>query len=107
VIEDRNLKPGTALVGRYKDKEYRAKVIAGKDGKVRYRLADGREFKSPSGAGSAVMGGVACNGWRFWGKVQAAARTTTKQSKVGRRRPPASSRRKTKHVASKASTEGE
>jgi hypothetical protein len=62
VIEDRNLKPGTALVARHKDKEYRAKVVVAKDGKLRYRLADGREFKSPSGAGSAVMGGVACNG---------------------------------------------
>ena len=31
-----------------------------------YRLADGKEFKSPSSAGSEVMGGSACNGWRFW-----------------------------------------
>src|SRR3546814_1952134 len=23
-------------------------------------------YKSPSAAGSAVMGGTACNGWRFW-----------------------------------------
>ncbi|MGD0205280.1 MAG: hypothetical protein ABSB57_02400, partial [Dehalococcoidia bacterium] len=35
-------------------------------GGLRYRLEDGREFKSLSSAGSAVMGGVACNGWRFW-----------------------------------------
>jgi len=33
---------------------------------LRYRLEDGREFKSPSSAGSAIMGGSACNGWRFW-----------------------------------------
>ncbi len=38
---------------------------------ARYRLADGREFTSPSAAGSAVMGGVSCNGWRFW-SVQSA-----------------------------------
>ena len=26
----------------------------------------GKEFKSISSAGSEVMGGIACNGWRFW-----------------------------------------
>jgi hypothetical protein len=41
-------------------------VVEGEGGGLRYRLEDGREFKSPSAAGSAVMGGVACNGWRFW-----------------------------------------
>ncbi len=60
------LEPGMKLVARYKGKEHEAEVVAGEDGKVRYRLADGREFKSPSAAGSAVMGGTACNGWRFW-----------------------------------------
>jgi hypothetical protein len=65
-IEDRNLQPGTTLVARYKKEEHRAEVVEGKDGKVVYRLSDGREFTSPSAAGSAVMGGVACNGWRFW-----------------------------------------
>lgn len=35
-------------------------------GGLRYRLEDGREFRSLSSAGSAVMGGIACNGWRFW-----------------------------------------
>jgi hypothetical protein len=33
---------------------------------LRYRLDDGREFTSPSSAGKAAMGGVSCNGWRFW-----------------------------------------
>ncbi len=64
-IEDRNLAPGTKLVARYKGKEYAAEVVETEEG-VRYRLEDGREFKSPSSAGSAVMGGSACNGWRFW-----------------------------------------
>lgn len=64
-IENRNLKPGTRLVARYKKKEYSAAVVETDEG-VRYRLEDGREFKSPSAAGSAVMGGAACNGWRFW-----------------------------------------
>ena len=65
-IADRGLKPGITLVARYKKTEYRAEVVAGEGDKVLYRLKDGREFKSPSAAGSAVMGGVACNGWRFW-----------------------------------------
>lgn len=64
-IENRNLKPGTKLAARYKGKDYSAEVVKTEDG-IRYRLADGREFKSPSSAGSAVMGGSACNGWRFW-----------------------------------------
>ena len=65
-IEDRNLKPGTTLVARYKKQEHRAEVVEGEKGNVLYKLEDGREFTSPSAAGSAVMGGVACNGWRFW-----------------------------------------
>ncbi len=66
MIEDRELKFGTVLVARHKGKEHRCEVVAGEEGRARYRLGDGREFKSPSSAGSAVMGGTACNGWRFW-----------------------------------------
>ncbi len=62
----KQLKPGTQLVGRYKGAEHRAQVVEGDDGKTHYRLSDGREFRSPSAAGAAVMGGIACNGWRFW-----------------------------------------
>ncbi|MGB2694775.1 MAG: hypothetical protein WBD55_06250 [Dehalococcoidia bacterium] len=65
-IEDRNLKPGTVLVARYKKQDHPCEVVAGEEGKVRYRLKGGREYDSPSAAGSAVMGGTACNGWRFW-----------------------------------------
>ena len=65
-IEDRNLKPGTVLVARYKKRDHRCDVVKGEGSRVVYRLEDGQEFKSPSAAGSAVMGGVACNGWRFW-----------------------------------------
>ena len=35
-IEDRNLEPGT-LIAKYKKEEYKAEVIAGEDGKVKYR----------------------------------------------------------------------
>ena len=67
-LKNRNLEPGTKLVARYKGAEHRCEVVAGKEegSKPRYRLPDGREFTSPSAAGSAVMDGVACNGWRFW-----------------------------------------
>jgi len=65
-IENRELTVGTRLVARYKKEEYWATVVEGEKGGLRYRLEDGREFKSPSAAGSAVMGRVACNGWRFW-----------------------------------------
>ena len=64
-IEDRNLSAGTKLVARYKGETYRAEVVKTEDG-PRYRLEDGREFKSPSAAASAVMAGKSCNGWRFW-----------------------------------------
>ena len=64
-IEDRNLEPGTKLIANYKKEEYRAEVVAGEEGKVRYRLADGRELKSPSAAGAAFTG-KSCNGWAFW-----------------------------------------
>ncbi len=64
-IENRNLEPGTKLIAKYKKEEYRAEVIAGEEEKVKYRLADGREFKSPSAAGTAITS-KACNGWAFW-----------------------------------------
>ena len=66
-IADRNLSPGTVLAGRYKGETYRCTVTTTEEGsKLRYRLEDGREFKSPSSAGSAVMGGKSVNGWQFW-----------------------------------------
>ncbi len=50
---------------------------------MRYRLEDGREFKSPSSAGSAIMSGSACNGWRFWslaGSEEAKPKKTSKKA---------------------------
>ena len=65
-IQDRNLKSRTKLIAKYKKEEYRAEVIAGEEeGKVKYRLTDGRDFKSLSSAGTAITG-KACNGWAFW-----------------------------------------
>ena len=85
-IEDRNLKPGTVLVGRHKKREHRCEVVAGEGGKVAYRVG-GRDYASPSAAGSAVMGGVSCNGWRFWSvegtePATKAARTRTSAKKA-------------------------
>lgn len=73
-IEDRNLKAGTKLVARYKGQDYGCMVMEGDEkGGPRFMLDDlddnrlsSMVFKSLSAAGSEVMGGNACNGWRFW-----------------------------------------
>src|SRR2546422_9581809 len=82
-IENRDLKPGTTLVARYKKQDYKAEVVQTDDG-VRYRL-NGTDYKSPSAAGSAIMGGNACNGWRFWslpGENGATEKPRAKKEKV-------------------------
>ncbi len=85
------LAAGTVLVAKYKGTEHRCEVVTGEDGKRRFRLEDGREFRSPSSAGSAVMGGVACNGWRFWtladGVKSAAKPAKTKAESAKPERP--------------------
>ena len=65
-IEDRNIKAGQVFVARYKGEDYKA-TASEKDGKTTFAV-DGieGEFTSLSSAGSKVMNGVACNGWRFW-----------------------------------------
>jgi len=68
-IENRNLEAGTSLAARYKGTTYTCEVVQTEEG-LRYRLEDGKEFKSPSSAASAVMGGMAANGWRFWGLAE-------------------------------------
>lgn len=64
-IENRNLESGTKLTACYKKQEYTAEVVTGEKGKTFYKLPDGREFKSPSSAATAITG-KACNGWAFW-----------------------------------------
>ena len=76
-IENRNLAVGTRLVAKYKKVTYFCEVVETEAG-VRYRLEDGRGFKSPSAAGTAVLGGQACNGWRFW-----SAEATKEDKEVG------------------------
>ena len=66
------LAPGTELVGRYKRTQFTATVR--EDGiyvepapLTPATAADPHgPFKSLSAAGKAVMGGISCNGWRFW-----------------------------------------
>jgi hypothetical protein len=65
-IENRELAPGTKLVGAYKKTTFTCEVVSTPEGETRFQLEDGRLFTSPSAAGKAVMNGVACNGWRFW-----------------------------------------
>jgi hypothetical protein len=66
-IENRDLPVGTRLVADYKKTRYVCVVESGEEaGSTVFVLEDGKRFKSPSAAGSAVMGGTACNGWRFW-----------------------------------------
>ena len=72
-IEDRNLPVGTRLVANYKKQTFVCMVEAGEgDDGLAFVLEDGSRHKSPSAAGSKVMGGGAVNGWRFW-SVEGAA----------------------------------
>ena len=58
MIENRNLEIGTRLVASYKKVQYVCTVEAAEDGEgVVFALEDGKKFKSPSEAGSSVMGG--------------------------------------------------
>ena len=63
--EDRKLRAGMALWAKYKRESYTAEVVETESGEARYRLADGREYRSPSAGGRAITG-AACNGWVFW-----------------------------------------
>src|SRR2546427_10897877 len=81
-IENRDVKTGTKLVARYKGQEHSAEVVETEAG-IRYRLADGKDFKSPSAAGSAIMGEKDCNGWRFWSLANGASKPA-KAAKTGR-----------------------
>ena len=66
-LENRNLEAGTRLEANYKKVRYVCTVEAAEEGEgIAFVLADGKRFKSPSAAASAVMGGGAVNGWRFW-----------------------------------------
>jgi hypothetical protein len=66
-VANRNLPVGTRLVAHYKKQRFVCTVEQAEEGDgILFALEDGKKFRSPSAAGSAVMGGTACNGWRFW-----------------------------------------
>jgi len=65
-IENRELEAGTKLVARYKGTLHTLLVLKDEGGKPGFELDNGTIYRSLSKAGSAVMGGTACNGWRFW-----------------------------------------
>src|SRR5487761_2135154 len=66
------LVPGTELVGRYKRTQFTATVREDGIYVEPAPLTSATEadphgpFKTLSAAGKAVMGGISCNGWRFW-----------------------------------------
>lgn len=68
------LEPGTKLVARHKRIAVTATVVR------RFRLADGREFKSLSAAAKAITG-TAVNGYRFWAVAQPETSNKTSTSR--------------------------
>ena len=98
-IENRNLVPGTRLVGRYQKRSYGCTVQQAEDGDgIVFVLEDGRSFTSTSAAATAITG-VAQNGWRWWSLADAAPATdaaeapkladTAEKLKRGGRKPKA------------------
>ena len=65
--------PDTSPADRQPDQaSYRKQAVAcivekrDEGGGILFVLEDGRKFKSASAAASALLGGKAVNGWRFW-----------------------------------------
>jgi hypothetical protein len=85
-IENRNLLAGTRLAANYKKQRYVCTVEAGEDGVV-FALEDGTKHRSPSAAGSKVMGGKAVNGWRFWSLEGEAPAEPTNQPRTRAGKP--------------------
>lgn len=65
-IEDRKLVGIAAVEARYKSETFRLTVERDAADNLSFLDKTGIRYKSLSAAGSAVMGGIACNGWRFW-----------------------------------------
>ncbi len=80
-IENRNLEAGTRLAARYKGETHTVLVLLDDEGKPGYELDGGTIYRSLSSAGSAVMNGQACNGWRFWSLEDDLAEKPDKEAK--------------------------
>src|SRR6187402_518979 len=87
-IEDRNVPIGTRLVASYKKQTFVCTVEAEGEG-LAFVLEDGTRHRSPSAAGSKVMGGKAVNGWRFWSVEGAAPAKPEKAPKPEKAAKPA------------------
>jgi len=88
MIKNRELPAGTRLVATYKKQAYVCTVEEGEDGKKAYVLEGGRRYTSPSAAASAIMGGIAANGWRWWsveGSEPASASAPVEAAKAAKR----------------------
>ena len=97
-IENRNLLAGTRLEANYKKQRYVCTIEAGEDGVgVAFVLEDGSRHKSPSAAGSKVMGGKAVNGWRFW-SVEGEAPTASPEGPAEAPAPKASTKKPRKLI---------
>ena len=85
---------GARLVASYRRQAHACMVEkADEGGGILFVLQDSRKFKSASAAASAVMGGKAVNGWRFW-SVQG----TKPQGKEGGREKPETQAAKSKRL---------
>ena len=89
-IENRQLPIGTRIWANYKKQRYVCTVEAGEEeGSQLFVLEDGSKHKSPSAAGSKVMGGKSVNGWRFWslkGDEPAPEAKPAKQARGGKKK---------------------
>lgn len=68
-ITSRMLKPGERLAANYREQTHYVDVVEYEGNGMAFRLETGDVFTSLSAAGSHVMGGISCNGWRFWSRV--------------------------------------
>lgn len=68
-LTNRMLQPGERLAANYRGRTHYVDVVESGGSGVAFRLDTGDVFTSISAAGSHIMGGISCNGWRFWSRV--------------------------------------
>lgn len=79
-IDNRTLTPRDKFVATYKKQTYRVQYHPANDEKrpfvqVLPLVMPAPRFRTLSDAGKAIMGGIACNGWRFFSRDDGSART--------------------------------
>lgn len=90
-LASRTLQPGERLAANYRGKTHAVDVIESDSGGIAFQLDTGEVFTSMSAAGSRVMGGISCNGWRFWSRsddLRPPRQTAASQSQITRRPKP-------------------